>query len=300
MAFSFQDIIFSLQKFWADVGCAVMQPFDVEMGAATFHPATSLYTLSMNEWRVAFVQPCRRPQDGRYGENPNRFQKYFQFQVIIKPSPSNIQEQLLDSFECLGIDLERHDVRFVEDDWQSPTLGASGLGWEVWLDGMEVVQLTYFQQIGGISCFPVAVEVTYGLERLAMNIQKKESVFDIVWNGNEVSGSLLAPKCCANEGYYKTYGELFMRQEQEFSVWNFEEAPIEDMESEFQKSISCARVLLGKNVVLPAFELCIKASHLFNLLESRKVISVAQRAGYIQKIRSLACLCCEKWKNSES
>lgn len=247
------------------------------MGAATFHPATTLYSLGPKPWNVAFVQPSRRPQDGRYGYNPNRVQKYFQFQVILKPSPDNVQDLLLQSFACVGLDPSAHDIRFVEDDWQSPSLGASGLGWEVWCDGMEVTQFTYFQQVGGIVCSPVSAEITYGLERVAMAVQKKDSMFDIDWNK------------------HIKYSDFTKRAEYEFSVWNFEEADTDVFFKWFEDNVLSASALLQKNLVLPAYELCIKTSHAFNILEARSAISVTQRAQYIQRIRSIACACCKAW-----
>jgi glycyl-tRNA synthetase alpha chain len=277
---NFQSLIFALQTFWAAKGCVVLQPYDMEMGAATFHPATILRALGPDEWNAAYVQPCRRPTDGRYGENPNRLQHYYQFQVIMKPSPDDIQEMYLQSLGVLGIDTALHDIRFVEDDWESPTLGAWGLGWEVWCDGMEVSQFTYFQQVGGIDCDPVSAEITYGLERLAMYIQGVDNVFDIDWNGNGV-----------------TYRDIFLRQEKEFSAYNFEHADTEILARQFADAEKQCGDLLSLNapLALPAYEHCIKASHLFNLLDARGVISVTERAAYIARVRALAKGCCEAW-----
>ena len=275
---SFQDLLLALQKFWASQGCVLVQPYDSEMGAATFHPATLLRALGPEPWNCAFVQPCRRPTDGRYGENPNRLQHYYQFQVLLKPSPADIQERYLQSLAELGIDAGNHDIRFVEDDWESPTLGAWGLGWEVWCDGMEVTQFTYFQQVGGIDCSPVSGEITYGMERLAMFVQEKESVYDLDWNGNGV-----------------TYGDVFLRSEREFSAYNFEKADVEGLRQHFAHAEQeCAR-LLEAGLVLPGYDQCIKASHTFNLLDARGVISVTERAATIGRVRALAKACCEAW-----
>ena len=275
---SFQDLILTLQHFWADQGCVVLQSYDLEMGAATFHPATLLKSLGPDPWRAAFVQPCRRPTDGRYGENPNRLGQYYQFQVILKPSPDNIQDLYLESLGMLGIDCNQHDIRFVEDDWESPTLGAAGLGWEVWCDGMEVTQFTYFQQVGGIECTSVPGEITYGLERLAMYVQQKENVFDLDWNGAGV-----------------TYGDVFLRNEQEFSKYNFELADASALQNQFAQAEKACGELLAAALALPAYDQCIKASHLFNLLDARGVISVTERAAMIGRIRALAKGCCEAW-----
>ena len=275
---SFQDLILTLQHFWADQGCVVLQSYDLEMGAATFHPATLLKSLGPDPWRAAFVQPCRRPTDGRYGENPNRIGQYYQFQVILKPSPDNIQDLYLESLGMLGIDSNQHDIRFVEDDWESPTLGAAGLGWEVWCDGMEVTQFTYFQQVGGIECTSVPGEITYGLERLAMYVQQKENVFDLHWNGAGV-----------------TYGDVFLRNEQEFSKYNFELADASALQNQFAQAEKACGELLAAALALPAYDQCIKASHLFNLLDARGVISVTERAAMIGRIRALAKGCCEAW-----
>ncbi len=277
----FQNIILTLQDFWSKQGCVILQPYDIEMGAGTFHPATTLRPLGPDPWRAAFVQPSRRPTDGRYGENPNRLQQHHQFQVILKPSPLNSQELYLESLKVLGIDPLLHDIRFVEDDWESPTLGAWGLGWEVWCDGMEITQFTYFQQIGGIECSPVSTEITYGLERLAMQaVQKIDNVYDLDWNGAE--GSLKM-----------TYGDVFLRNEKEISAYNFEHASTEILFQHFKDAeLECGH-LLQKNLALPAYEQCIKASHIFNLLNARGVISVLERASYIGRVRALAKGCCE-------
>ncbi|MEE8084838.1 MAG: glycine--tRNA ligase subunit alpha [Alphaproteobacteria bacterium] len=277
---SFQQLILDLQGFWAGKGCVLLQPYDMEMGAGTFHPATLLRALGPEPWRCAYVQPCRRPTDGRYGENPNRLQHYYQYQVIWKPSPDDIQDVYLDSLRHLGIDTGLHDIRFVEDDWESPTLGAAGLGWEVWLDGMEVTQFTYFQQVGGIECDPVSVELTYGLERLAMYIQGVENVFDLDWNGAGV-----------------TYGEVFLENEKQGSAFNFDHADTDILKRHFADAeTQCAALLALKTPLpLPAYEQCIKASHLFNLLDARGVVSVTERAAYIGRVRELAKDCCGKW-----
>jgi glycyl-tRNA synthetase alpha chain len=258
----------------------ILQPYDVEMGAGTFHPATSLRALGPDPWRAAFVQPSRRPTDGRYGENPNRLQHYYQYQVILKPSPENIQELYLDSLKKIGIDFGKHDIRFVEDDWESPTLGAWGLGWEVWCDGMEVTQFTYFQQVGGYDCKPVAGELTYGLERLAMYIQGVDRVYDLDFNGAGV-----------------TYGDVFLENEKQFSAFNFEHANTDMLFEQFrQAQAQCTALLaLEKPLPLPAYDYAIKASHLFNLLQARGVISVAERQAYMGRVRDLAKGCCEAW-----
>jgi glycyl-tRNA synthetase alpha chain len=275
---SFQALILTLQKFWADQGCVILQPYDVEMGAGTFHPATTLRALGPQPWRAAYVQPSRRPTDGRYGENPNRLQHYYQFQVILKPAPADSQALYLKSLDALGIDTGRHDIRFVEDDWESPTLGAWGLGWEVWLDGMEVTQFTYFQQVGGIECDPVSTELTYGLERLAMYVQGVENVYDLDFNGAGVK-----------------YGDVFKRAEFEFSTFNFERANTERLFRHFGDAETECRALLEARLPLPAYDQCIKASHCFNLLDARGVISVTERAAYIGRVRALAKACCEGW-----
>lgn len=279
---SFQQIIFDLQKFWADQGCVILQPYDTEVGAGTSHPATTLRALGPDLWNAAFVQPCRRPKDGRYGENPNRTQHYYQFQVIMKPCPKNPQELYLKSLEAIGLDLSRHDIRFVEDDWENPSLGAAGLGWEVWCDGMEITQYTYFQQVGGIECNPVPVEITYGLERITTFIQGVENHFEINWNGLEGEGKL-------------TYGDVFKRAEQEFSAYNFEHADTEILFQHFKDCEKQCNYLLEKSLTLPAYEQCVKANHYFNLLDARGVISVTERAGYIARVRDLAKMCCEAW-----
>jgi len=275
---SFQDLILTLQRFWADRGCVILQPYDMEVGAGTFHPATTLRALGPDPWKAAYVQPSRRPTDGRYGENPNRLQHYYQFQVILKPSPENSQELYLDSLAALGIDAQAHDIRFVEDDWESPTLGAWGLGWEVWCDGMEVSQFTYFQQVGGFDCDPVAVELTYGLERLAMYVQGVENVYDLDFNATGTK-----------------YGDVFLRAEQEFSAFNFEHANTEALFRHFSDAESECQSLIAANLALPAYDQCIKASHIFNLLDARGVISVTERQAYILRVRDLAKACCETW-----
>ena len=275
---SFQALILKLQNFWAEQGCVILQPYDMEVGAGTFHPATTLRALGPEPWKAAYVQPSRRPKDGRYGENPNRLQHYYQYQVILKPSPPNAQELYLESLRVLGIDPHHHDIRFVEDDWESPTLGAWGLGWEVWCDGMEVTQFTYFQQVGGIECDPVAVELTYGLERLAMYVQGVENVYNLDFNGQGV-----------------TYGDVFLRAEKEYSAFNFEYANTELLLQHFKDAEGECRQLIERKLALPAYDQCIKASHLFNLLDARGVISVVERAAYIGRVRGLAKACCEGW-----
>jgi|TARA_R100000501_G_scaffold4652_1_gene9958 glycyl-tRNA synthetase alpha chain len=275
---SFQDIILTLQRYWADRGCVILQPYDKEMGAGTFHPATTLRALGPDTWNAAYVQPCRRPTDGRYGENPNRLQHYYQFQVILKPSPADLQDLYLGSLQAIGIDLNAHDIRFVEDDWESPTLGAWGLGWEVWCDGMEVTQFTYFQQVGGYDCKPVAGELTYGLERLATYIQGKDSVYDLDFNGAGV-----------------TYRDVFMANEQQQSAYNFEHATVEKLFREFTNAQEESAKLIDANLPLPAYDQTIAASHLFNLLDARGVISVAERQAYIGRIRDLAKGACTSW-----
>ena len=280
---SFQSLILKLQAYWAEYGCTILQPYDMEMGAGTFHPATTLRALGPKPWNAAYVQPSRRPADGRYGENPNRLQHYYQFQVILKPSPADVQQLYLKSLYTLGIDPALHDIRFVEDDWESPTLGAWGLGWEVWCDGMEVSQFTYFQQVGGIDCDPVAAELTYGLERLAMYIQGVENVYDLDWNGKGVS-----------------YGDVFLEAEREFSAHNFEFAGTDMLRREFEDAETECRSLLGQALPLPAYDQCIKASHRFNLLDARGVISVTERQAYIARVRALAKGCCEAWIAKET
>ncbi len=280
---SFQDLILTLQHFWAERGCVILQPYDLEVGAGTFHPATTLRALGPEPWNAAYVQPSRRPKDGRYGENPNRLQHYYQFQVILKPSPDDIQDRYLASLAALGIDAGMHDIRFVEDDWESPTLGAWGLGWEVWCDGMEVSQFTYFQQVGGIDCDPVSGEITYGLERLAMYVQGVEDVYDLDWNGLP-----------AGKGGVR-YGDVFLRAEREFSAYNFEYADAAALERHFVDAEAACAALLDKRLALPAYDQCMKASHLFNLLDARGVISVTERAAYIARVRTLAKGCCAEW-----
>ena len=280
---SFQDIIMNLQKFWGKNGCVILQPYDMEVGAGTFHPATTLRSLGSKPWKAAYVQPSRRPTDGRYGENPNRLQHYYQYQVIIKPSPKNIKQLYLKSLATIGIDVKNHDIRFVEDDWESPTLGAAGLGWEVWCDGMEITQFTYFQQMTGIECKPVPVEITYGLERLCMFVQGKNNVFDLEWN---------------NEGV--KYKEVFFQAEKEFSAYNFEFANTETLLKNFENTENECKSLLEKKLSLPAYDQCLKASHIFNLLDARGVIGVAERTGYITRIRELAKGCGALWLSSQS
>jgi glycyl-tRNA synthetase alpha chain len=285
---SFQDLILRLQAYWAAQGCLILQPYDMEMGAGTFHPATTLRALGPDPWRAAYVQPCRRPADGRYGENPNRLQHYYQYQVVLKPSPADVQQLYLDSLAALGITPARHDIRFVEDDWESPTLGAWGLGWEVWCDGMEVTQFTYFQQVGGIECVPVTAELTYGLERLAMYVQGVENVYDLDFNG--------LPK---DKGGV-TYGDVFLRNEREFSAYNFEHADTAQLAAGFENAQAECRKLLAAKLALPAYDQCIKASHMFNLLDARGVIAVTERAAYIGRVRDLAKACCEAWLATRS
>ena len=279
---SFQDIIMNLQKFWGRNGCVILQPYDLEVGAGTFHPATTLRSLGPKPWKAAYVQPSRRPTDGRYGENPNRLQHYYQYQVIIKPSPSNIKQTYLKSLAAIGIDVKNHDIRFVEDDWESPTLGAAGLGWEVWCDGMEITQFTYFQQMAGTECKPVSVELTYGLERICMFTQQKKNVFDLLWN---------------NEGI--EYREVFHQAEKEFSAYNFEHANTENLFKIFDMLELEAKSLIEKKISLPAYDQCLKASHLFNILDARGVISVAQRAEYISRIRDLVKGVGQVWLESQ-
>lgn len=266
----FQDIIAALNTFWGSKGCVVMQPYDMEVGAGTFHPATLLRSLGPEPWKAAYVQPSRRPTDGRYGENPNRLQHYYQYQVVIKPSPANVQEMYLESLQQFGLNLLEHDIRFVEDDWESPTLGAWGLGWEVWLDGMEITQFTYFQQAGSIDLKPITVEITYGLERIAMYLQEVDSVYDIQWNDQV------------------TYGQIFLQAEREFSAFNFEEANVADLITSFDNYEREALKLVEKDLILPAYDYCLKCSHSFNLLDARKAISVAERTRYIGRIRNIA------------
>jgi len=290
---SFQDLILTLQQYWAGQGCVILQPYDMEVGAGTFHPATTLRALGPKPWKAAYVQPCRRPSDGRYGENPNRLQHYYQFQVILKPSPDDIQQLYLDSLAAIGIDSRNHDIRFVEDDWESPTLGAWGLGWEVWCDGMEVSQFTYFQQVGGFDCQPVAGELTYGLERLAMYVQGVESVFDLNFNGRKGAEKV-------------SYGDIFLQNEREYSRYNFEIADTERLLRHFRDAEAECQLILeeGKKdnwheCALPAYDQCIKASHIFNLLDARGVISVTERQSYILRVRDLAKSCCAAWLETE-
>jgi glycyl-tRNA synthetase alpha chain len=279
---SFQDIIMNLQKFWGRYGCVILQPYDLEVGAGTFHPATTLRSLGPKPWKAAYVQPSRRPTDGRYGKNPNRLQRYYQFQVIIKPSPDNIKQTYLKSLAAIGIDIKNHDIRFIEDDWESPTLGAAGLGWEVWCDGMEITQFTYFQQMTGLECKPIPVELTYGLERLCMFVQGKNNVFDLEWNDNGVK-----------------YKDIFFQAEKEFSAYNFEHANTETLLKNFEIAEKECNALLDKNLALPAYDQCLKASHLFNLLDARGVIGVAERTGYINRIRDLAKGSGASWLNTQ-
>ncbi|UCG79079.1 MAG: glycine--tRNA ligase subunit alpha [Nitrospirota bacterium] len=276
---NFQDIIISLEKFWAKKGCVLHQPYDIEVGAGTFNPATFFRVIGPEPWKTAYVEPSRRPTDGRYGENPNRLQHYYQYQVILKPSPENSQQLYLDSLKALGLDWQKHDVRFVEDDWESPTLGAWGLGWEVWLDGMEITQFTYFQQVGGIDLDPVSVEITYGLERIAMYLQKVDSVYDLKWS-NDVM-----------------YGDIHHITEVEFSKYNFDLADVEILKRHFSDFEKEANKLIGQKppLVLPAYEHCLKCSHVFNLLDARGAISVSERTAYIARVRNLARLCAEAY-----
>jgi len=268
---TFQDLIFNLQKFWGKYGCVILQPYDVEVGAGTFHPATTLRSLGPKSWKAAYVQPSRRPTDGRYGKNPNRLQHYYQYQVIIKPSPQNIKQVYLKSLAAIGIQVKDHDIRFVEDDWESPTLGAAGLGWEVWCDGMEITQFTYFQKMTGIDCKPISVELTYGLERICMFVQSKKNVFDIDWNSDGIK-----------------YRDIYFQSEKEFSAYNFEHANTESLLKIFEIAEKECKSLLEKKLPLPAYDQCLKASHIFNLLDARGVIAVAERTGYINRIRDLA------------
>lgn len=286
---SFQGLILTLQRFWAEQGCVILQPYDMEVGAGTFHPATTLRSLGPRPWKAAYVQPSRRPKDGRYGENPNRLQHYYQFQVILKPSPDDLQDLYLRSLEAIGIDAGVHDIRFVEDDWESPTLGAWGLGWECWCDGMEVSQFTYFQQVAGFECAPVSGELTYGLERLAMYVQGVENVYDLNFNGLDDGGRV-------------SYGDVFRQAEQEYSRYNFEHADTEMLFRHFREAEQECRALLDKGragerhlLALPAYDQCIKASHVFNLLDARGVISVTERQSYILRVRELAKACGAAW-----
>jgi glycyl-tRNA synthetase alpha chain len=292
---SFQGLILTLQQFWAAQGCVILQPYDMEMGAGTFHPATTLRALGPKPWRAAYAQPCRRPKDGRYGENPNRVQHYYQFQVILKPSPPDLQQLYLASLAAIGLDAHVHDIRFVEDDWESPTLGAWGLGWECWCDGMEVSQFTYFQQVAGVECAPVAGELTYGLERLACYLQGVDSIMDLNFNGGEGAERV-------------SYGDVFLQAEKEYSRYNFEGANTDKLFADFGAAESeCKRLLdLGESdqttqhlMSLPAYDQCIKASHAFNLLDARGVISVTERQSYILRVRELAKACGAAWKRTE-
>ena len=275
---SFQETIFNLQKFWSKQGCVILQPYDLEVGAGTFHPATTLRSLGPKAWKAAYVQPSRRPTDGRYGNNPNRLQHYYQFQVIIKPSLDNIKKLYLNSLSAIGIEHSAHDIRFVEDDWESPTLGAAGLGWEVWCDGMEITQFTYFQQMAGFECKPVSVEITYGLERICMFTQQKKNVYELDWNNDGIK-----------------YQEVFHQSEKEFSKYNFEYANTENLFKIFNLYEAEAKDLAQNNVSLPAYDQCLKASHVFNILDARGAISVAERAEYIIRIRNIVKLAAEVW-----
>ena len=279
---TFQDTIFNLQKFWSKHGCVILQPYDMEVGAGTFHPATTLRSLGSKPWKAAYVQPSRRPTDGRYGDNPNRLQHYYQFQVIIKPSPSNIKNLYLNSLSVIGINHKDHDIRFVEDDWESPTLGAAGLGWEVWCDGMEITQFTYFQQMAGFECKPVSVELTYGLERICMFTQQKKNVYDLIWNNDGVE-----------------YREVFHQAEKEFSAYNFEYANTENLFKIFDMYENEAKSLVEKKISLPAYDQCLKASHIFNVLDARGAISVAQRAEYIGRIREITKSAAKIWIDTQ-
>jgi len=271
ISLTFQDLVFNLQKFWSKYGCIILQPYDLEVGAGTFHPATTLRSLGPKPWKAAYVQPSRRPADGRYGKNPNRLQHYYQYQVIIKPSPDNIKQVYLRSLSAIGIQVKDHDIRFVEDDWESPTLGAAGLGWEVWCDGMEITQFTYFQKMTGTDCKPIPVELTYGLERICMFVQGKKNVFDIDWNDSGVK-----------------YRDVYLQSEKEFSAYNFDHANTESLLKNFEIAEKECKALLEQQLALPAYDQCLKASHIFNLLDSRGVIAVAERTGYINRIRDLA------------
>jgi glycyl-tRNA synthetase alpha chain len=286
---SFQDLILTLQTFWAEQGCVILQPYDMEVGAGTFHPATTLRALGPKPWNAAYVQPSRRPKDGRYGENPNRLQHYYQLQAIMKPAPTDIQDLYLESLRRIGLSPDVHDIRFVEDDWESPTLGAWGLGWEIWCDGMEVSQFTYFQQVGGFDCEVVSAEITYGLERLAMYVQGVDRVYDLSFNGRKDARKL-------------TYGDIFLQAEQEYSRFNFEYADTDMLLQHFKDAEKECKALLTQGdkdarheMALPAYDQCIKASHVFNLLDARGVISVTERQGYILRVRDLAKACCAAW-----
>jgi len=278
---TFQEIIFKLNQFWTKQGCLITQPYDLEKGAGTFNHHTFLATLRKGEWRAAYVEPCRRPTDGRYGENPNRLQYYYQYQVILKPAPRDIQKIYLRSLESIGLNLKQHDIRFVEDDWESPTLGASGLGWEVWLDGMEITQFTYFQLVGGLPLETIPVEITYGLERLAMYIQKKDNVYDVIWAGKV------------------TYGEIFKASEKQWCLYNFAESDISLLRRHFSDWENQVSVLLGKNLIFPAYDALLKCSHLFNLLDARGAIAVSERTAYILRIRTLATKIARKYQEMD-
>jgi len=280
---TFQDTIFNLQKFWSKNGYVILQPYDMEVGAGTFHPATTLRSLGPKPWKAAYVQPSRRPTDGRYGDNPNRLQHYYQFQVIVKPSPLNIKKLYLNSLSVIGINHKDHDIRFIEDDWESPTLGAAGLGWEVWCDGMEISQFTYFQQMAGFECKPVSVEITYGLERICMFTQQKKNVYNLVWNDEGID-----------------YKEVFHQSEKEFSAYNFEYANTENLFKIFDMHESEAKSLVEKNISLPAYDQCLRASHIFNVLDARGAISVAQRAEYIGRIREITKQAATIWVRSQT
>ena len=279
---TFQDTIFNLQKFWSKNGCIILQPYDMEVGAGTFHPATTLRSLGQKPWKAAYVQPSRRPTDGRYGDNPNRLQHYYQFQVIMKPSPLNIKKLYLNSLSVIGIDSKSHDIRFVEDDWESPTLGAAGLGWEVWCDGMEISQFTYFQQMAGFECDPISAEITYGLERICMFTQQQKNVYDLIWNNENVK-----------------YREVFHQSEKEFSAYNFEYANTKNLFKIFEMYESEAKYLVEKKISLPAYDQCLKASHIFNVLDARGAISVAQRAEYIGRIREITKSVAKVWLDTQ-
>ena len=283
---TFQGLILALQQFWAENGCVILQPLDMEVGAGTFHPATFLRAIGPETWNAAYVQPCRRPTDGRYGENPNRLQHYYQFQVALKPSPDNIQELYLESLKHLGLDPLVHDIRFVEDNWESPTLGAWGLGWEIWLNGMEVTQFTYFQQVGGLECFPVLGEITYGLERIAMYLQGVDSIYDLVWT-NGPNGPV-------------TYGDVFHQNEVEMSTYNFEHAKVDFLFDSFDTYEAECQKLIEANLALPAYEMVMKASHTFNLLDARNAISVTERQRFILRVRALSRAVAESYFNSRA
>ena len=282
MRTDFQSIILKLQEFWSEQGCVILQPYDGEVGAGTFHPATTLRSLGPKPWRAAYVQPSRRPADGRYGENPNRLYRHHQYQVILKPAPADVLDIYLESLKHIGLDPLLHDIRFVEDDWEGPTLGASGLGWEVWADGQEVTQFTYFQQMGGIPCDPVPAEITYGLERLVSVIQNVENVYELTWNDPKGKTPM-------------TYGDVALQWEKEFSAFSFEHLDVSMTLRHFEDVEVMCRSLLESKLVLPAYEYCLKGSHLFNLLDAKGVLSVAERATYIDRVRTLARQCCELW-----